>query len=275
MPIKNYIINLERAHERRQNVVKEFIQYGVEYELVSGIDWRDLSEQDIVNWVDPKVKRREQIYGQTIDKGSLACWLSHRKVWEIGIRNNLDLIAVFEDDATLTNRTREILLKIETLQSLENFNFDIIFLYNGKPRKPYIPIHRLNDEFTLGLVKYDSIGAVGYVITQHAIRRLMRDFPRMNFCVDTVMHAYWMTSLKTYVLMPQVVFHGTENSGHHSYNEESHFFFSDDNSKSLSNIRKLLTKLQKSSNTLLNKDIPKRIGFKRRIKDEVISMEES
>ena len=268
MSIKCYVINLERARERRQNSINEFTRNGINFEFASGVDWKDISERDIVNNLDPTTLRRSGFSTEAIDRGALACWLSHRNAWQRAIDEHANLIAVFEDDAALTEHTHRVLSSIDTALNSEAFEFDIIFLYNGKPHKPYIPIHRLDNKFTVGLVKYDSIGAVSYVITRRAIEYLLDTYPYMIFSIDTLMHAYWLHNLRTYVVMPQVVFHGIKSIDHYSFNKEQQFLFSIQNTGAIPYINKIRKRLRKSTSTLIKKDIPKRIGFRKRMKSE-------
>jgi len=116
MQIKNYVINLERAIERRKASLDDFIRNDIDFEFVSGIDWQDISDQDIRTHVQPKYLYNVQRSSRPLVHGTLACWLSHRKVWQMALDNREDIIAVFEDDCRLTNATKPALMAIDKIR---------------------------------------------------------------------------------------------------------------------------------------------------------------
>ncbi len=277
--MKCYVINLDRATERRKTMISQFAKAGIEFEFAKGIDWCDLSDQDIQDNVCPKYLANQRKWKRPLVHGGLACWLSHRKVWQTALQNNESIIAVFEDDCSLAEETQSVIDNLD--RSVGMFDFDIVFLYNGKTRNPIIPVYRLNEEFILGVIRYDSIGAVGYVITAEAMKSLLSHFPLMNEVVDTVMHSWWMNGLKTYMLSPQVVFHGTTTtptqtptglryvrSRHHSFGDEpfdNHYI----KQMGYQNLRHGKNKmLGQKLHILLSQGIPKRLAFRKRMKNE-------
>ena len=264
--MKSYVINLPRATERRDSIRKEFEKYELEFEFYSAVDWMDLTDQDISDNVDPNFIAERKSFGRPSLTGTLACWLSHRNLWKTALNNGESVVAIFEDDATLTPETKQAL---KLLKNSDELKFDIVFLYNGKLRNPLIPIYKLNDNFSLNLIKYDSIGAVGYVIRDSAMNRLLDKFPKMVIHIDALMHYYWWTGLKTYILTPQVVFHGIADQKHHSYSSESlmseHMVTSEPKSKPIS---KLGGEFRKFWFYLFPKYIPQVLNFRRRLQTE-------
>ena len=55
--VRCVVINLPRARERREAVSREFGALGMEFEILSGTDWRELTDEDrpwvVVVWNDP------------------------------------------------------------------------------------------------------------------------------------------------------------------------------------------------------------------------------
>ena len=271
--MKNYVIHLERASERREYLSKEFTRHGINYEIAKAVDWRDIGDEDIQKHVHPRYLENARKFKRPLVHGGLACWLSHRKVWELALESNADIVSVFEDDSRLTSELKPALESIERLNKSQDFKFDIIFLYNGKTRNPIIPVYRIDDTFTLGVIKYDSIGAVGYVITNRAMKSLLKQYPRMVEVVDIVMHSWWMNGLSTYVITPQVVFHGEDNLTHHSYGKES---YTNEyiQSLGLGFLRHNKSKtLRQKLHILFSQGIPKRIAFRKRMLNENFHLE--
>lgn len=275
--MKIYVINLERAVERKEAAIGEFERYGIEFDIHSGVDWRSLTERDVREQVEHKFQAiAKKRWNPMSIYGMLACWLSHRNLWKRAVYDGVDAIAVFEDDVRLADETKSALARIESLEQ-QDFNFDIVFLYDSKRVKPMIPAHRIDSRFVLNLVKYSSMGAVGYVISRPAMKILLDDYPKMNMGIDELMHSYWLTGLKTYVLTPQVAYHGDAISGleHHSLAGEA------DGTNELRKLRreslgaylrhKLKLEFRKLSgfpSRLVCKYIPQRLAFRKRMKSE-------
>ena len=270
--MKSYVLNLERAIERREYAKNQFKYYGIDFEFLYGVDWRDITNQDIFENVHPKYLSNANKWKRPLIHGGLACWLSHRKIWKTALKNEEKVIAVFEDDCRLTDNTKSALDSICQFTTVKGKSeFDIVFLYNGKLRNPILPVHKINDKFTLGVIKYDSIGAVGYVITSKAMKKLLDNFPQMVEVVDIVMHSYWLNGLKTYMISPQVVFHGEPNITHRSYSTEPYksVYIGNIDKESLRHNKGKM--FSQKTYILFTQGIPKRLAFHKRMRAERIN----
>ena len=273
--MKNYVINLERATERRESVIGEFASHGIDIEIIFGVDWLNLTESDLRSNVDPKYLSKSKKWSDPKTLyGMLACWLSHRKVWQRAVNEGADKIAVFEDDVYLTTDAK---LALNAIDKLENNGFDIIFLYDSYRIKPLIPTQKIDEKFVLNLVKFTSMGAVAYVISSHTMKTLLNNYPQMSMAVDQLMHWYWITGLKTYVLTPQTVFHGDRNpyDSHHSYMGESgvnndaiEWKKTNPSKYKMYRVIVEIKNLQTFPSRLIFKYIPQRLAFYKRMRSE-------
>ena len=244
--MKCVVINLERAHDRRERIAQQFENLGIEFEFFVGIDGHALPDEEyfrygdrqsgLVNWAHPNVP------------GMLGCWISHRQVWRNTLDDGLDMIAVFEDDVTLAPNVERVLNAVEVF-ARDRPMFDIIFLDNRRPYRPFVSLADINHEFSIGLIRHGNLGTSGYIITRSAIQHLLRKYPRMPIAIDQLMHAGWQNNLQTFTLRPQVVFHGVRFVNHGSY--------------VYSHIRMKRTWKQKFL-YLLEFSIPKRVSYYRR-----------
>lgn len=98
--IKAFIIHLERATERREQVAALMSQLPVPAESITAVDAKQLSDTE----VDQVYKRRlhKPTYPFRLSRNEIACFLSHRKTWQAIIDQNLDAALVLEDDVALT-----------------------------------------------------------------------------------------------------------------------------------------------------------------------------
>lgn len=96
-----YVINLIRRPDRLSAFKKAIHQSGLEPKIVEAIDGKNLSTDQIKNYVSPWVF--EHFSGEKLC-GLAGCSLSHFKVWEM-ISKSLDKYhLIFEDDARPVNK---------------------------------------------------------------------------------------------------------------------------------------------------------------------------
>ena len=195
------LINLDRASRRRTEMAREFDAVGLSYEIKSAIDGRCLSPDHLAQ-VDREGRRRLGL--RPHDNGSIACWLTHREVMRDLVANGPDMTAVFEDDARFTPELPDLLNALET----RPFAFDLVSLYRGHPRRPFVPCVSLTDDHSAGRVRYSDTGSVGYVITRTAARHFLETTPRMVLALDHALLRFWVSGLNTFYVDPPVVHHG-------------------------------------------------------------------
>jgi glycosyl transferase family 25 len=90
-----FVVSLERAADRRTFVERAFATVGASVEVVPAVDARNLSAVDIGRYSS---RRAMFEYGRELNRGELACALSHLKVLEIVCERGLESAVVFEDD---------------------------------------------------------------------------------------------------------------------------------------------------------------------------------
>jgi glycosyl transferase family 25 len=90
-----YVINLARSPERRAHITAELRKANIDYEIVTGVDGRDLDLQDPAT-IDPALFTRS-----SWPAGMAGCALSHLRVYQKMLADELDTALVIEDDVTL------------------------------------------------------------------------------------------------------------------------------------------------------------------------------
>jgi glycosyl transferase family 25 len=83
-----YVINLERSAERRAKVTANLDRYGVDYEIVTAVDGRDL---------DPAGKVAPGFFDK-FSPGEAGCALSHMAVYRKVLADGRECALVLEDD---------------------------------------------------------------------------------------------------------------------------------------------------------------------------------
>ena len=120
-----YIINLRRTPERKLYMQRQLDAINLSYSFIEAIDKYDLQSREyrlaLANQLEINKHDFEFIY-QNSEIGDLACALSHLKVLNLIIENNVPQACVLEDDAYLLPTFHEILIKSQS------FPYEILML---------------------------------------------------------------------------------------------------------------------------------------------------
>lgn len=91
--MKNYIISLTTAQQRRQHIIQEFNKHNLDFEFFDAITPDQLPEI--------AQKFNINIQDSELTQGELACLFSHVCLWQKAKDENLKYLVVFEDDIHL------------------------------------------------------------------------------------------------------------------------------------------------------------------------------
>lgn len=90
-----YVVNLARSLDRRAHITAELRKTGLNYEIFTAVDGRDLDLSDS-SIIDPSF-----VANVVLAAGTAGCALSHMGIYEKIIADELDIALVLEDDITL------------------------------------------------------------------------------------------------------------------------------------------------------------------------------
>jgi glycosyl transferase family 25 len=93
--MRSYVINLARSPERREHITSELRKTGLDYDIVSGVDGRELDLND-ASVVDPVLFDRSPY-----PAGMAGCALSHLRVYKRILADGVEAALVLEDDVIL------------------------------------------------------------------------------------------------------------------------------------------------------------------------------
>lgn len=90
-----YVVNLARSLDRRTHITAELRKTGLNYEIFTAVDGRDL------NLSDPSIIDPSFTAAVVLAAGTIGCALSHIGIYKRIIADQLDKALVLEDDITL------------------------------------------------------------------------------------------------------------------------------------------------------------------------------
>jgi glycosyl transferase family 25 len=195
--MKNYVISVSTALERRANVEREFAARAVDYEFFEAVTPATVEATARVLGLDA---------GRTdLHPLELACLLSHASLWKKAVDERLDHIAVFEDDIHLGDHAGDFLMDSSWIPAqcpivkLEAFYRKIVV---ATDRAPIVLPHRRR----LLLLDEAHMGGGGYILSQAAARELLGFATRCNELapVDHIVFAHYprATGSKIYQMSP-------------------------------------------------------------------------
>ncbi|WP_321935021.1 glycosyltransferase family 25 protein [Paraburkholderia sp. J8-2] len=186
------IVSLARSG-RRERIAEVMSKHGVDFSFVDAIDAQRFKSSEFARLYDDSAARAR--YGRSLTQGEVACFLSHRQLWQRVLSDGRSMI-VLEDDALLDPAffTKVLIWREDTLARMG----DIVLLGQSKLSRSreareylYEPLKRSSriDGMRIGTpFKQWTSGAVGYWIsprgatlalahTEGPVRALLDDWP--------------------------------------------------------------------------------------------------
>lgn len=115
---KIFVINLERSESRWKAMRVQLERLGLPYERFSAVDGREISDEVLRRHYSAELNRRK--YYVDLSRSEIACYISHLRVCERILSENLDYAIVLEDDILLKD---SFALVPNALDSIANWNY--------------------------------------------------------------------------------------------------------------------------------------------------------
>ena len=183
-----YLINMDKDVDRFNKFKKSADIYDINFTRVSGVLIKD---EYIKN--SPTISNFMKTYGT---KGMIGCFLAHKKVWEIVVKDKMDYAVILEDDIEFTSIFKPTLKQIQN----DNIEFDILLLSSllgCKNPKNYNWLDNVSKHFfKKRLYQYINekyhipeffAGAQSYIITYESAKKLLKELSMVTYHIDTVL----------------------------------------------------------------------------------------
>ena len=183
------VINLDSSVDRWTRFQKEQERLGLQFERISAVYGRDLTEEQLAAITKP----RGIGYLYPMTPSEYGCFLSHRKAWQRIVDSGERWGVVLEDDVVFADELADLLNHDDWLPE----NADVVQLWSAalKIRIKGSPITLKNGYQIVRQCKPSSFGAVGYILSRDAAQRALDDSQRINCPVD-----YYLFETRVYRL---------------------------------------------------------------------------
>lgn len=195
LQIKAFIIHLERATERAEQVAKLISQLPVPAEIITAVDAKQLSDAQADCAYKPRLHK--PTYPFQLSRNEIACFLSHRKTWQAIIDQNIDAALVLEDDVALTANFPAAYAAACA-----------VITEGGLVRLPF-RADRETGETVLNSGSVQVIrpvpvglGMVAQLISREAAQVLLKTTEQFDRPVDTFAQMHWVTGLRPLSVIP-------------------------------------------------------------------------
>lgn len=196
-----FIISLPESVDRRTAMSAQMEKLNIPFSFIDAVDGRKMS---VVEQPGYDAAKRMRFFGIHLKGGEWGCLLSHKKIYEKIVQDNLPVAIIFEDDALIDERFPDVLEEILS----KDFDYDVIrFMGSTKiARKGYRHIIEVAQNLWLGRLPSIHGGAHAYMMSQSGARKMVDYFAkyRTAYPIDTLLGRCWETGLNVYAVNPIV-----------------------------------------------------------------------
>ena len=189
--MKIFIINLPNAIGRRQFQQKQLSKLGLNYEILKAISVHDISNETFV--------KHYQDWQRPLKNTEVACYFSHRSVWQKIIDINMPAL-ILEDDALLSKRTPEVLNSLNELSNADLIQLEV----RGRKKLNKKQGLAILSTHSLYRLYQDRTGAAGYVLWPSGAKKLL-EHESLNGIGLADAHIATCYSIKSYQVEPAAI----------------------------------------------------------------------
>ena len=162
MNMKNFVISLKSASDRREHIINQFEGKGIPFNFFDAIEPSQITSQ------------AEKI-GFTIRQGDLtqnelACFLSHFSLWNKIVNENISYMAIFEDDIYLSDTSEKFL---DTTDWIDGDIIKIEKVYKTVLLKNRKVKNIDGFKYVQGFLMKGHMGAGGYILSLNAAKKII------------------------------------------------------------------------------------------------------
>lgn len=166
----NFVISLNSALERRQHIYSEFKKHSVSFSFFNAVTPLMIVES-------AKSVGVELTNTGVLTPGELACLLSHVCLWSKMVEENIEYIAIFEDDIHFGENIQSFIH--DFLWIPENVHLIKLEAFDRKVDLSFFPKARVNDR-ALYQLKGKHLGGAGYILSNKAAKYFLASIRNMD-----------------------------------------------------------------------------------------------
>lgn len=203
LPVKVFVISLERAESRRAHMTRLFRRLGIEAEFFPAVDGERLTDEDRAHYDSTESRRN---YRADMTDAEIGCYLSHYRIYERICRDNLDIALILEDDVAVSPDLPAIL---ESLAKDPDPPWSVMRLQSPLPRILHpkaakdrgFPVSDVPNG-NVFLLQSHVLGCCGYLMRRQAAEAMLTYGRRIVRPIDQTLDRYWENGILPYIVRP-------------------------------------------------------------------------
>lgn len=201
-----FVISLPRDEERRAHMQAQLSTLALSAEFIPAVDGRTLGGAELAAY---DRQRALQVYGVEMMPTEIGCFLSHYRLYERMLREDLDVALIMEDDLEIKPEFPAILadLLADPAPPWLVVRFES---QRGRVREPRTRKDRGTTVRQLSageLVKLNIhvLGLGAYLIRSEGAQRMVAYGRQIFMPIDQAMDRFWESGIEPYVVRPMQV----------------------------------------------------------------------
>ena len=199
---KIFFINLDRSESRRAKMREQLDSLGLSYERFPAVDGKAAPDEFLSRYYSEELNKKK--YYVPLVKSEIACYISHLKICEKILLENLDYAVVLEDDIILKDSFKFIQ---PILDSIKNWNYiklaETFKKQKVASREPIaFEAPAAKTAFELVRWKKPPIGMQAYAVSKEAARELLEKRSVFFRPIDVDLQFTWETNLDIQGILP-------------------------------------------------------------------------
>ena len=178
-------------------------KFNLKFEIIKAVDGRNIVPDDLKHY---SKKDAMKSLGRQLCRGEIGCALSHAKMWERIIAENLNEVLILEDDVVIG----EMLIRILDFRHSFPVDWEFINFITSVKQIPFgAPIY---DIYRACRFEDYANGACAYLINRAGAKKLSTHVYPIRWAADGLTGRTYITDLISYGVDPKVSSHSNFES---------------------------------------------------------------
>lgn len=191
-----WILNLERSGDRREFMERQLNDLNWRFEIVPAVDSKYLGSEDLKYYSAQEAMKTIQ---REMKPGEIGCALSHAKLWERIVAEDIEEVLILEDDVTIKSELLEILERRSRFPEdweFINFRTDVRKIPFGPP---------VYTEYRICHFQSYANRTCAYFINTKGAKKLRDHVYPIRWAADGLTGRTYISDLVSYGIYPDLV----------------------------------------------------------------------
>ena len=195
------MISLKESLDRRAYIAKSLKELGLNFQFFEAVDGTCLAEAEFEDIYNPG--KAFEYTGTHLTLGQIGTSLSHARLYQKMVEEDIEQAIILEDDAKLTPDFKQILSRRDDFPP----DWELILFYHGWAYYSFWSRRRIYKQYRM--VKFTGYvdGAVGYLLKKSAAHKLLATGYPICMPADYLTGGWIKNGVKLYGIQPVCITH--------------------------------------------------------------------